>query len=147
MKVIDRYRYVGITDENTVCDYCGKSELKKTIVLYVLDADDNDDEIVYFGSTCAAKVLSQSTHGGRKILDQAQAAHSKLAREVESARACVARYADVENDERTLRWRFYENHVNAVWMSTKTPTELLTMVRDLLASKRAIISDAELVGL
>lgn len=144
---VTRYRYVGVTDERITCDLCGKDELKSTVVLYVLDEDGNDDEIVYYGSSCAAKVLGRNRRGaGRKVLEEARAARNRLAGEVESARACVARYADVENNDTALVNRFMINHINAMWINQPFEKHLAS-VRDLLASRRSIIAEAELIGL
>jgi hypothetical protein len=49
------YRVKGTTDEVTTCDLCGKQELKGTVVLEALDADENEEAICYFGVSCAAK--------------------------------------------------------------------------------------------
>ena len=43
---------LGITDEITTCDCCGKSKLKKTFVI----KDDNGN-INYYGSTCYARIM------------------------------------------------------------------------------------------
>lgn len=52
-----RYRAMGTTDDCTTCDRCGKPHLKNTIILGVLDADGNVEDIVYYGSTCAGRAL------------------------------------------------------------------------------------------
>lgn len=59
------FRYIGITDETTVCEECGKPELKATVVLAVLDADGNTEDVVRYGSSCAAKALSIAGGGAR----------------------------------------------------------------------------------
>lgn len=49
------YLVKGTTDESTVCELCGKVELKATVMLVPLDADGNEDgDVVYFGTSCAA---------------------------------------------------------------------------------------------
>ena len=55
---IDQYRYLGSTDDVLRCDHCGRSDLTHTVVLELLDADGDAEEVVYFGSTCAARALS-----------------------------------------------------------------------------------------
>ncbi len=52
-----RYTLLGVDDEVVVCEKCGKSDLKCTVVLGVLDADGNIDHEVRFGRDCAAKAL------------------------------------------------------------------------------------------
>ena len=116
-------------------------------MLFTLDEDGNDEEIVYYGSTCAAKVLGRSGRGaGRKVLDEARGARARLAAKVESARACVARYASVEDNDLALVNQFMVNHRNAMWIN-RPFEEHLASVRDLLATRRAIIAEAELIGL
>lgn len=53
-----KVRYHGITDECTECQCCGRTNLKKTVMLLVLDADGNDVELTYYGTACAAKALN-----------------------------------------------------------------------------------------
>ena len=43
------YRYIGTTDEATTCEHCGKTMLRNTVVLTMLDDDGNHDEFVRFG--------------------------------------------------------------------------------------------------
>jgi hypothetical protein len=52
-----RYRVYGTTDDTDTCEVCGKIELRSVVMLMALDADGNDDEIVYAGTTCAARKL------------------------------------------------------------------------------------------
>lgn len=71
------FRYYGMTDDTTTCDQCGRTELKRTIILMTLDADGNDDGLVYFGSSCAARALA-TRFGVRTTA-------SKVLREAENA--------------------------------------------------------------
>lgn len=48
------YEAVGVTDERTECDCCGKINLKKTVVLR-----NEDGEFSFFGTTCAARALGK----------------------------------------------------------------------------------------
>ena len=48
-------RAVGMTDEQTECDACGRMELRGTVIL----ADDNG-EVGRFGTTCASRKLGWS---------------------------------------------------------------------------------------
>jgi hypothetical protein len=45
-------RILGITDEKDSCDCCGKSDLKSTVALELLDGS-----IVYYGTTCAGRAV------------------------------------------------------------------------------------------
>ena len=48
-------RAVGMTDEQTECDACGRMELRGTVIL----ADDSG-EVGRFGTTCAGRKLGRS---------------------------------------------------------------------------------------
>jgi hypothetical protein len=52
------YRMHGLTDDTDTCEICGKVELRRVVMLMALDADGNDEEIVYAGTTCAARALA-----------------------------------------------------------------------------------------
>jgi hypothetical protein len=45
------YKILGLTEENTTCDCCGKTNLKVTVAL------ETETGIVYFGRDCAAKAI------------------------------------------------------------------------------------------
>ncbi len=58
-----KFRVLGITDDKTTCELCGKPSLKNTVALDVLDDEGNSTgEIVHYGRDCASKVL----HGDKK---------------------------------------------------------------------------------
>lgn len=52
-----RYRLLGVDDEVTTCEHCGKTGLKLTVVLSRIDADDEEKRVVRFGSDCAARAM------------------------------------------------------------------------------------------
>lgn len=70
------YRIHGVTDDTDTCEVCGKIELRRVVMLAALDADGNTEEIVYAGTTCAARMLAK--RGKRttaaKVRDAASAA-------------------------------------------------------------------------
>lgn len=53
MSSAERFSVEGITDEVTVCDHCGKKNLKRTVLL----VDNETGDEVYFGTSCAAEAL------------------------------------------------------------------------------------------
>lgn len=53
------YRVHGVSDDTDTCEVCGKSELRSVIMLAVLDADGETGELIYAGSTCAARMMAQ----------------------------------------------------------------------------------------
>ncbi len=57
------YRAMGMVDDVTTCEICGKPELKGTVRLVIIDADGAEDGEVYAGVTCAAR------RAGRKASD------------------------------------------------------------------------------
>jgi hypothetical protein len=149
-----KFRFIGTTDECTECGLCGRMELRSTIVLAALDADGNDEEIVYYGSSCGAKALSWTGKGSsKKVLDTARSARTRLANEVSDARRMLAFYGlDGQQpfDRFTLAEavnRFAHQHRNAGWASEKSGKDWQDMVWDMVARKTAIIRDAELIGL
>lgn len=63
------FKILGITDERTACECCGKTGLKKTVAL------DKDGVVVYFGTDCAALALmGRKTAGNRKAVETKAAA-------------------------------------------------------------------------
>lgn len=52
------FRVLGVSDDRTECDRCGKTNLRRTVALSPLDADGNDTgEVVYYGVDCAGQAL------------------------------------------------------------------------------------------
>lgn len=60
-------RILGISDEVTTCDHCGRSELRRTVAL------DFDGEVSFYGTTCAAKAFFPKSTGA----DIARSARNK----------------------------------------------------------------------
>jgi hypothetical protein len=89
------FRYIGTADETTVCEHCGRADLRSTVVLALLDADGNTADYVRYGSTCAARALSIAS-GGAHVSKVAEI-HRHLTLEAgRTARAALARYAGDE---------------------------------------------------
>jgi hypothetical protein len=91
------HRYIGITDEQTVCDRCGKSELGRTVILVTLDADGNDDGVVRFGTTCASRALAVKG-GARKVADLANFATYQTQQDASRARRWFAKWDVADMD-------------------------------------------------
>lgn len=47
------YTILAITDENTCCDCCGKTNLKKTVLIQI-----NDEQPLWYGTSCAAMIMN-----------------------------------------------------------------------------------------
>lgn len=56
-----RYKILGIGDDVTDCQCCGKSDLKATVALKVIDSG----EVVRYGRTCAAVAMNAANGLGR----------------------------------------------------------------------------------
>lgn len=57
-------KFLGVTDEITTCQKCGKQHLKRTVVIAL-----DDDQVVHYGTDCAAKALSAATAAKRTTND------------------------------------------------------------------------------
>jgi len=51
--LVTRFRILGITDERTECDCCGRVGLKRTVALEPAEGGD----VRYFGTSCAALAM------------------------------------------------------------------------------------------
>lgn len=54
------YRFLGTTNDRDTCDCCGRTGLKRTVVLGVLDADGTVTAERYLGTVCAARAFGQA---------------------------------------------------------------------------------------
>ena len=142
------HRYIGITDECVECQKCGRTELRSTVVLAILDADGNTEDVTYYGSSCAARALGVKG-GGRAVLQSARWAHEKTIEAAREAREKLEFYGLPLTGEPTLRelrepvWKFVEVHRNAMWIQNSTVEQNRAHVLDMLARCRAAIADAE----
>ncbi len=86
------YTFIGTTGDVTECGCCGRSDLKKTIVL-----QDNDSrEFVFFGSVCGAKAQGWTVKEFTSAANAAQKAREQAAQERENTiRYAVSRHPDV----------------------------------------------------
>lgn len=142
-----RYRYIGITDECLTCQKCGRDELKSTVVLAILDADGTEEEITWYGSTCAAKVLGVKG-GGRAVRGYAEAATHRTLTEAAHDRSMLDHYglpltgdpSDAELE--TATDRYIDVHANAMWASGQTRDDWRQMVLDMVERRQATITDA-----
>jgi hypothetical protein len=91
-----QYRVVGLTDEATTCEQCGKEHLKRTVILAILDADGNPTEAVYMGTTCAGRATGTPS---KRIGQQADAAMRTAARRVAWAQEKLGIFAGVAGDD------------------------------------------------
>lgn len=96
---------IGSTDERTECECCGRTGLKRTIVIRETTADES--RVVYYGTECAARAAGRTAAGIRR---EALAADRETAREVERARLIA------EHEAAMLRRAFRDLHaLKAAW--------------------------------
>jgi hypothetical protein len=86
------FRVLGTTDDVTECEHCGRTELKGTIRLGVLDADGNIEDVTYFGAVCGARAAGWTTREIRRSASAADRAAAEAEREARRA-AAEADYA------------------------------------------------------
>jgi hypothetical protein len=75
------FEAIAITDERTDCDCCGKSGLKRTVVL-----KDENGEFVFFGTTCAARALGKKPSTRTQAEKAVNAAIAQAARDRHAAK-------------------------------------------------------------
>lgn len=127
------YRVRGTTDDVTTCQICGKAELKGTVVLDILDADGNTEEITYAGVTCAAKVTGRKATAVRNA---AAAADYDRQRVIEHARQVLSWWEPIEGDRAAIRELYFKanpdsrGHVNA----PQRVAEILSEARAVIAA-------------
>ena len=90
---MNRFEYLGTTDEHTACECCGKVDLKRTVA--IRDLDSGADR--FFGTACAARALRVQIAEVRKGTEAADKARRETAertrRAAADARAQVERAA------------------------------------------------------
>jgi hypothetical protein len=88
------FKVLGTTDDVTECEHCGRTDLKGTIRLGVLDADGNVEGETYFGAVCGARAAGWTTKDIRKQATAANRANAEAER-VERERLASVEYARV----------------------------------------------------
>jgi hypothetical protein len=74
------FKVLGTTDDVTECEHCGRTELRGTIRLGILDADGNVEDVTYFGAVCGARAAGWTTKDIRKQATAADRAAAEAAR-------------------------------------------------------------------
>jgi hypothetical protein len=139
-----KFRYIGVTDDVTECQHCGKAGLKLTVALALLDLDGNEEDVTYYGSTCAARALSIKG-GSRAVLDAARAAHAQLAQNAKHARQRLAHYRADELPLSQVAIAFRRN--NSSPYTQKSMEEWVQQAADMIEHWRATVAEAARLGL
>lgn len=87
------YKFLGISDERLTCECCGRDNLKRTVAVEFQDSQ----EVLYFGTSCAAKALALTSKEVEKSAKGAQAAR-------EAAEAAAKREAEYLEAVRFSNW-------------------------------------------
>jgi hypothetical protein len=75
-----RWTAKGFTDDVTECGHCGRTELKGTVRMVVVDADGNDDGDMYMGVVCAARMTGRKAGEIRTEANRADRARDEARR-------------------------------------------------------------------
>lgn len=86
-------KIIGTTDTVGTCDCCGRTDLKKTVVL------DRDGSRSFFGTACAARAMGRATSKG--LMSEAMDAQILADRELVIQKRAAAQ--QVERDARRAR--------------------------------------------
>jgi hypothetical protein len=85
VREISTWRALGLTDEITTCDHCGRDDLKATVRMVLVDADGGQEGEQFMGTACAARMT------GRKVAEirteAARADRERVAAERAAAQA------------------------------------------------------------
>ncbi len=71
------YSVKGSTGDVTDCGICGRTDLRKTVILHAMTADDLLD-VIYAGVDCAARVAGNREHEMRQRVANADRARRGL---------------------------------------------------------------------
>lgn len=104
------YRIKGTTGDITTCDHCGRDNLRKTVILATLDADNNEEDILHFGVDCAARATRRTQTA---IRNAATAADNERAEAIALAEQTIAIYGPVEGDVRATAELFFARNPHA----------------------------------
>jgi hypothetical protein len=131
------YRVRGTTDDVTECQICGKPELKGTVILDILDADGNTEDITYAGTTCAGRLTRTPA---KRIRREAELADCQAARRVEWAQEKITAFAAAEHDDALLAETFFARNPvqRARWTAERAAADarwFLAISREILAAR------------
>lgn len=144
------YQILGTTDLFTACDHCGRTELKGTVAL----AND-DGEIIYMGTTCAARAISQQGRRttAAKVRDTALAARREALAAAKEARERLTFYGiDADTDApltatqlHSAATRYADVHAVAMWAHRETTSGWERRVQNMVTACRAHVAMADMM--
>ncbi|MFD4953409.1 hypothetical protein [Streptomyces sp. NPDC058451] len=137
---ISKWKIKGIVDGFDECGCCGRRGLKRTVAMMPLDADGNEDgtaeDVVYYGTSCAATSLSWTQD---KVTTTARATQAERDQRDAYARRMLSIYAPVESAPVRDKARVYYGHNHS---QRDTGVKATEEVAKLLDKARATLADA-----
>ncbi|MFI0822231.1 hypothetical protein ACH4TX_41655 [Streptomyces sp. NPDC021098] len=133
------YRIKGTTTDTTTCNCCGRTNLRRTVILIPLDADGNEHgEVGYYGTGCAATLLTWTSN---QISNAAKHADTQAEIDrhyaLERARRILTVFEPVEHApirQRAAAYRDSGLHVDGPFTTvTQEIEQMLAEARTLLA--------------
>src|SRR5829696_4201484 len=91
-----RYVIAGTCDDIPTCECCG-TRIKKAVMLHPIDEEGNREDLVFYGTTCAAKVLNATRTA---VTNTAGAEDNAWRARVAYAKEVLAVYGPVEGNRR-----------------------------------------------
>ena len=110
----------------------GKPELCGTVILDILDADGNTEDVTYAGTTCAAKVTGSKA---TSIKNAAAAADYRRSRDLENARQQLSWWEPIEFDRKAILDLYFTGNPAARGL-VNAPQRVAEILRD----ARAVIA-------
>lgn len=143
MTKTDRFELLGIVDDCDTCECCGRTGLKRTVVLAVLDADGNRDGEVYYGTACAARALGRTS---AQVRNESEAFVGNLRNLAQTARDSLRYYGSAIHDEHELAAAYAHAHRNAIWAHKMTAGEWRDQAVEMVERHRATLAEAARYG-
>ena len=141
-----KYKILGIDDEQTVCDCCGRKGLKRTVILERYENGENTCDVIRVGVDCAAilsaksgKALSAATIKREAIRQQSIADQEREWAKKELAWKIQNRVADTIEKANEIFRKQYPVHIlsgktdhgklltdgpHFAWIATKNPSTI-----------------------
>jgi hypothetical protein len=131
-----QYRIKGVNDEQDTCDECGKTNLRRTVILAPLDDEGNEDGECRVGVDCAAKMMRTTTV---KVKNQVAEQSTRLDREADDARERLDFWEPVLAQGRDAAVREFRAR-NPRWPGWQTGDDPYQSILDLVAELRGRVA-------
>lgn len=92
------FKMLGISNDVDSCECCGRTGLRKTIILGKLDPDGSVTDVLHFGTSCAGKALA---------IKATKAAIERMATDAQTK---------IEQEERNRIWDVCPSESGVIWI-------------------------------